>query len=68
MATGVMPFAFVPPELSELPSELASHTSEHSSLEGFRGKDVLVVGGGPRHSRQRRCFTSKGGRQACDPW
>jgi hypothetical protein len=29
-----------------LPSELASHTSEHSSLEGFRGKDVLVVGGG----------------------
>ncbi len=46
VATGIMPFAFVPPELSELPSELASHTSEHSSLEGFRGKDVLVVGGG----------------------
>ena len=46
VATGIMPFAFVPPELSELPSELVSHTSEHSSLEGFRGKDVLVVGGG----------------------
>ena len=46
VATGIMPFAYVPPELSELPSELVSHTSEHSSLEGFRGKEVLVVGGG----------------------
>ena len=46
VATGIIPFAFVPPELSALPSELASHTSEHSNLAGFRGKDVLVVGGG----------------------
>ena len=46
VATGIIPFAFVPPELSALPSDLVSHTSQHASLEGFRGKDVLVVGGG----------------------
>jgi hypothetical protein len=41
-----MPFAFVPPELSGFPSDLVSHTSQHADLAGFRGKDVLVVGGG----------------------
>ena len=46
VATGVIPFAFTPPELSGLPSDLATHTSEHASLDGFRGRDVLVVGGG----------------------
>ena len=46
VATGIIPFAFVPPELSALPSELVSHTSQHASLEGFRGKEVLVVGAG----------------------
>lgn len=46
VATGVMPFAHVPPVLSDLPSDLVSHTSEHASLERFRGKEVLVVGGG----------------------
>ena len=46
VATGIIPFAFVPPELSSLPSELVSHTSQHASLEGFRGKEVLVVGAG----------------------
>jgi FAD-dependent urate hydroxylase len=44
VSTGIMPFAFVPPELSGLPSELVSHTTDHSSLDGFRGKDVLVLG------------------------
>ncbi len=46
VATGIIPFAFVPPELSGLPSCLVSHSSEHASLAKFRGKDVLVVGGG----------------------
>ena len=46
VATGIIPFAFVPPELSGFPSDLVSHTSEHTDLTGFRGKDVLVVGGG----------------------
>jgi predicted ATP-grasp superfamily ATP-dependent carboligase len=46
VATGVIPFAHVPPELSGLPPDLVSHSSEHTSLERFRGRDVLVVGGG----------------------
>jgi FAD-dependent urate hydroxylase len=46
VATGIIPFAYLPPQLSGLPSDLVSHSSEHSSLERFRGKEVLVVGGG----------------------
>jgi len=46
VATGIIPFASLPQELSALPSDLVSHTSEHASLAKFRGKDVLVVGGG----------------------
>lgn len=46
VATGIIPFAYVPPELSGLPPDLISHSSEHSSLESFRGKEVLIVGGG----------------------
>lgn len=46
VATGIIPFAYVPTELSNLPSDLVSHSSEHSDLEQFRGKEVLVVGSG----------------------
>jgi FAD-dependent urate hydroxylase len=46
VATGIIPFAYLPPELSGLPSDLVSHSSEHSDLERFRGKEVLVVGSG----------------------
>ncbi len=46
VATGIIPFAHIPPELAGLPAELVSHSSEHSSLEQFRGKEVLIVGGG----------------------
>jgi thioredoxin reductase len=46
IATGIIPFAYVPPELSDLPSGLVSHSSDHPDLERFRGKEVLIVGGG----------------------
>jgi FAD-dependent urate hydroxylase len=46
IATGIIPFAHIPPELSGLPSDLVSHTSDHPDLERFRGKEVLMVGGG----------------------
>ncbi len=46
VATGIIPFAYVPPELSGLPPDLISHSSAHSNLEHFRGKEVLIVGGG----------------------
>jgi thioredoxin reductase len=46
VAAGVGYFAHLPDVFARLPSELVSHSSAHSRLEGFAGKDVVVVGGG----------------------
>lgn len=46
IATGVLPYAVIPDELSGLPSDLVSHTGDLHRLEGFAGRRVAVVGGG----------------------
>ena len=46
IATGVLPYAHIPDELSGLPSELVTHTSEHHDLDRFKGRRVAVVGAG----------------------
>jgi hypothetical protein len=46
VATGVIPYAHIPDELSGLPSSLVSHVSEHSDLTRFHGQRVAVVGAG----------------------
>jgi cation diffusion facilitator CzcD-associated flavoprotein CzcO len=46
LAVGVPQFAHVPAVLGDLPTELVSHTSAHASLDGFRGREVAVVGAG----------------------
>ena len=46
VATGIIPFAYVPPELSDLPSGLVSHSSDHPTSSAFVGKEVVIVGGG----------------------
>ena len=46
VATGVLPYAHIPPELSGLPPNLVTHTSEHHHLERFQGRRVAVVGAG----------------------
>jgi cation diffusion facilitator CzcD-associated flavoprotein CzcO len=46
VAAGIMPFAWTPPEFRGLPAELASHSSAHRDLGRFRGKRVIVIGGG----------------------
>jgi thioredoxin reductase len=46
VAVGISHFAYVPPELDGLPGQLLSHSSEHSSVAQFLGKDVTVLGGG----------------------
>ena len=46
VATGVMPHAYVPPELSELPATLVTHTSVHKNLGAFAGRRVAVLGAG----------------------
>ncbi|WP_307082412.1 NAD(P)-binding domain-containing protein [Streptomyces canus] len=46
LAVGVMPFVEVPSPLRGLHPALISHSSHHSDLERFRGRDVTVIGGG----------------------
>jgi FAD-dependent urate hydroxylase len=46
VATGVLPFAHIPAELSGLPSDLVTHSSAHDRLDQFRGRRVAVVGAG----------------------
>ena len=46
IAAGISSFTWRPPEFDNLPSALATHTSEHVNFERFRGKEVLVIGGG----------------------
>jgi thioredoxin reductase len=46
VATGYLPFRYVPAALRQLPVELASHSSDYGSLERLRDKDVVVVGAG----------------------
>ncbi|WP_089105295.1 NAD(P)-binding domain-containing protein [Streptomyces hyaluromycini] len=46
LAVGVMPFTQMPAPLRRLHPSLVSHSSHHSDLEQFRGRDVTVIGGG----------------------
>jgi lysine/ornithine N-monooxygenase len=46
VATGINSFANRPRQFSGIPAELASHTSEHNDLRKFKGKRVVVIGGG----------------------
>lgn len=46
VATGLIPYKFIPSELSGLPSDLMTHSSEHARLDLFSGKRVAVLGGG----------------------
>jgi cation diffusion facilitator CzcD-associated flavoprotein CzcO len=46
MALGLRYYAHRPEPYSHLPSELVSHSCEHSDLGHFQGKQVVVIGGG----------------------
>ncbi len=46
VATGVLPHFYIPSELSSLPSDLVSHTSDHRLFDQFRGRRVAIVGTG----------------------
>jgi thioredoxin reductase len=62
VAVGVTHFASSPVELRDLPRELASHTSDHSSYDAFAGKDVCVVGGGQSAFEAARVLVAAGAR------
>jgi FAD-dependent urate hydroxylase len=46
VATGVLPYATIPAELSGLPADLVSHSSDHHDVGTFAGRRVAVVGAG----------------------
>src|SRR5713226_1374522 len=46
VACGIGCFAWRPAVFANLPSSLASHSSEHRDLSLFKGKQVMVVGAG----------------------
>jgi NADPH-dependent 2,4-dienoyl-CoA reductase/sulfur reductase-like enzyme len=46
IATGVLPYAHIPSELSGLPADLMTHSSAHDRLDQFRSKRVAVIGAG----------------------
>ena len=46
VASGILSYAQVPPELAGLPKSTCSHSSEHHDLSRFKGSNVTIVGAG----------------------
>jgi cation diffusion facilitator CzcD-associated flavoprotein CzcO len=46
VATGVIPYDYVPAELAGLPDDLLTHTAKHIAVRDFKGRKVAVVGAG----------------------
>jgi thioredoxin reductase len=46
LAVGITHFEYLPADLANLPPEFLSHSFRHRDLEPFRGRNVVVIGGG----------------------
>jgi cation diffusion facilitator CzcD-associated flavoprotein CzcO len=46
LAVGITHFDYVPENLAHLPAEFLSHSARHHDVEQFRGREVIVIGGG----------------------
>ena len=46
LAVGITHFDYVPENLAAVPAEFLSHSSRHHDVEQFRGREVIVIGGG----------------------
>lgn len=46
LAVGITHFEYVPESLANLPPEFLSHSFRHADPEAFRGRNVIVIGGG----------------------
>ncbi|MBN8875569.1 MAG: NAD(P)-binding domain-containing protein [Rhodospirillales bacterium] len=46
VAAGIRAYEYMPPQLADLPIELASHTAIHVTVDQFIDRDIAVIGGG----------------------
>lgn len=46
LAVGITHFDHVPDNLAHLPAEFLSHSARHHEVEPFKGRSVIVIGGG----------------------
>jgi thioredoxin reductase len=46
LAVGITHFEYVPENLAHLPEKSLTHSARHRDVESFRGRNVVVVGGG----------------------
>lgn len=46
LAVGITHFEYLPPSLAHLPAQYLSHSAWHREVEPFKGRSVVVVGGG----------------------
>jgi thioredoxin reductase len=46
LAVGITHFDYIPENLMHLPAEFLSHSARHHEVEPFRGRNVVVIGGG----------------------
>src|SRR5579862_410566 len=46
LAVGITHFDYVPENLAHLSAEFLSHSAQHHEVEPFRGREVVVIGGG----------------------
>jgi FAD-dependent urate hydroxylase len=60
VATGINSFANQPSQFAGIPSELASHTSEHNDLRKFKGRRVVVIGAGQSALESAALFKEAG--------
>jgi len=46
LAVGITHFDWIPENLAHLPEEFLTHSARHREVDPFRGRDVVVIGGG----------------------
>jgi hypothetical protein len=46
VAAGIRSYEYMPPQLADLPAELATHSARHVKVDQFAEREVAIIGGG----------------------
>jgi thioredoxin reductase len=60
IAVGVHHYAYVPPQLSDLPPELVTHSGVYGPLDSLVGKQIIIVGAGASASGLAALISEQG--------